>query len=299
MGWELRRYRASQLYWIQAAGYLVLTCFVVWATREATEVGITIQPGNITFSSFVAGTSVWGLLITLPISLTLLAVLLPFVNAEGVARDLTRRTHELLMTTALPTWAYIWGRYLVGLLMSLGLAVLMLASILGMGVVFHMTIPNYPLPPINGVVPLWVGMVLSATVLLSSLSFMLGTLFPRQANLVKIGVLVAWIIVALVLPPNGNNNWQDKLPSWYINWDPTSAATTHSLKASYFGAFGQLPNAPLTLAQWQQHLLTVENTPADLSGWFGPHLLIAALSLLLVVVAAFAFQRFRNVFGAS
>src|SRR5256884_3560350 len=54
-------------------------------------------------------------------------------DLDGVTRDLNRRTHELLMTTALPTWAYVWGRYLAGLVMSLGLALLLLASILGMG----------------------------------------------------------------------------------------------------------------------------------------------------------------------
>jgi ABC-type transport system involved in multi-copper enzyme maturation permease subunit len=294
MGWELRRFFASRLFWIQAVCYLLLTCFVVWAAREPSQ--FTFVSGNVTFSGFVAGTSVWGLLITLPISLTLLAVLLSFVNAEGVTRDLTRRTHELLMATALPNWAYIWGRYLVGLLMSLGLAALMLAAILGMGAIFHLTIPDYPLPPASGIVPLWVGIVLPATALVSSLSFMLGTLFPRQANLVKIGVLVGWIIVALVLPPSGDS--QNKLPSWYINWDPTSAATAHGLLVSYLGAFNQRPSVQLTLAQWQQLLLTVENKPTDLSGWFGPHLLIAGLSLLLVVIAMLAFQRFRNTFGA-
>jgi hypothetical protein len=122
--WELRRFRASRLFWFQALG-----CFC--------------------FLLFVAGTSARGLLHTLPLVLVVLVLLLPFVTADGVTRDLSRRTHELLMTTALPTWAYVWGRYLAGLLISLGLALLLLASILGMGGLLHLTVADYPLPQIG------------------------------------------------------------------------------------------------------------------------------------------------------
>jgi hypothetical protein len=216
------------------------------------------------------------------------------------------------MSTRLPNWAYIWGRYLVGLLISLGLAVLMLIAILGMGYLLHLTVADYPLPPTDSVIPLWIGMVLVATVLVSSLSFMLGALFPRRANLVKIAMLVGWIVGAVVIPPSGAS--QTTLPSWYIDWDPTSAATAHGLLLQSHGAsgqpFGQLvnpgnsmaampgPPVSLTPAQWEQLLLTAENKPVDLAGWFGPHLLIGGLSLVFVVVAALAFQRFRNAFAA-
>src|SRR5215469_13098977 len=93
--WELRRFRASRLFWVQALGFFCLTLFVTWLGRapEGFSVG----------------------------------------NGQTVTRDLQRRTHELLMTTALPTRAYVWGRYLMGLLISLSLAILMLLAILGMG----------------------------------------------------------------------------------------------------------------------------------------------------------------------
>ena len=51
-------------------------------------------------------------------------------------------------------------------------------------------------------------------------------------------------------------------------------------------------------AQVQHILLTVENTVPDLGAWFVPHLVLAGLSLLLVVLAGFTFQRFRTAFGA-
>jgi ABC-type transport system involved in multi-copper enzyme maturation permease subunit len=136
--------------------------------------------GAVVLSGFVAGTSAWGLLLTLPLALVLLVLLLPFVTADGVTRDFSRRTHELLLTTALPTWAYVWGRYLVDLLMSLGLALLMLAALLGMGWFLHLTVPAYPLPQASTVLLLWIGMVVPATILVSSLSFALGTILPTR-----------------------------------------------------------------------------------------------------------------------
>jgi ABC-type transport system involved in multi-copper enzyme maturation permease subunit len=165
--WEFRRFRASRLFWLQALGFFVFVLVSLW---------LGLQPSAFTLfgsvSGFVAGTSAWGLLQYLPIGVVLLlGLLLPFVNADGVARDLQRRTHELVMTTVLPSWAYVWGRYLVGLLMSLGLAMLMLAAILGTGTIFHLTITDYPAPDIGNVLILWVGMVVSATILLSSVSF--------------------------------------------------------------------------------------------------------------------------------
>lgn len=111
--WELRRFRASRLFGVQA-----LRFFVLWLEREPDTFGL-----NTLVIFFVAGTSAWGLLESLPIGLLMLLVfLLPFVNADGVTRDLQRRIHELLMTTTLPTRAYVWERYLMGLLVSLGLA---------------------------------------------------------------------------------------------------------------------------------------------------------------------------------
>ena len=217
MTWELRRFCASRLFWLQALGFFCFLLFLTWAQQMPEQ--FDTAHGNMAINGFVAGTSAWGLLHTLPLSLVMLVLLLPFVTADGVTRDLNRRTHELLMTTALPTWAYVWGRYLIGLVMSLGLAFLMLAAILGMGLLLHLTIPAYPLPQVGTVLLLWIGMVVPATVLVSSLSFALGTLLPRLANLVKIVIMVAWIVGAVILPTGLRNATP---PAWYSNWDPTS-----------------------------------------------------------------------------
>jgi hypothetical protein len=293
LAWELRRFRASRLFGLQALGFFCFLLFLTWAQAMAD------QYSTREASAFIAGTSAYGLLLTLPTMLLLLVLLLPFVNADGVRRDLQRRTHELLMSTALPSWAYVWGRYLIGLLMSLGLAVLLLVAILGIGVLLHLTVPAYPLPQAGAVLLLWGGMVVPATVLVSSLSFTLVTLLPRLTNVVKMVILAGWVVGAEVLPlviyfPSGPTH----LPAWYSAWDPTSALTALVMFNQYSSGIDQQSRSATSSAQLQHLLLTIENKMPDISAWLAPHLILALLSLLLVVLAAFNFQRFRAAFSA-
>ncbi len=292
IAWELRRFRASRLFWFQALGLFGFLLLMTWALHAPDQIGagVSVGVGGVSLNGFVAGTSAGGLLRTLPTVLVVLALLLPFVTADGVTRDLSRRTHELLMTTALPSWAYVWGRYLAGLVMSLGLALLLLASILGMGWLLHLTVTDYPAPEIGTVLLLWVSMVVSATILVSSFGFALSTLLPRLSTLVKVVIMVAWIVGALVIPLGLGGNTTPP-PSWYVNWDPTSGITALGLLPSY--AINPGPSIT-SEAQFQQFILTVENKMPDLAGWFAPHLLLAGLSLGLVLVAALAFKRSRE-----
>ena len=285
--WELRRFLASRLFWFQALGFWGFLLLIIWALHASDQTGMVA--GSEQLSANVAGTSAGGLLRTLPTYLIILALLLPFVTADGVTRDQQRRTHELLMTTALPTWAYVWGRYLAGLMMSLGLALLLLASILGMGGLLHLTVADYPLPQIDAVLLLWVGMVFPATILVSSFGFALSTLFPRLSTLVKVVILVAWMVGALVLPLGLGKTTPP--PAWYVNWDPTSGITALGLRLSYAIHLGPTITNE---AQLQQLILTVENKMPDIAGWFAPHLLLAGLSLVLVLIAALAFKRSRE-----
>jgi ABC-type transport system involved in multi-copper enzyme maturation permease subunit len=293
LAWELRRYLTTRRFWLQALGFFCFVLLLTWAQSRSFEFSMPSASG------FVAGTSAWGLLLSLPTTVVLLVLFLPFVNADGVSRDLQRRTHELLMTTALPTRAYVWGRYLIGLLMSLGLAVMLLAALLGMGELLHQTDSTYPSPQVGTLLLLWGGMVVPATVLISSLSFALGTLFPRHSTLVKIGILVTWVVGAVVIPitlyfPSGPNH----LPTWYSSWDPTSALTGLVLFSRYNSDANKLSSSIKNPAQFQHLLNTIANRTPDISTWLAPHLIESLLSFLLVVLAAFAFRRFRAEFGA-
>src|SRR5258708_15298446 len=64
LGWELRRYRASRLFLLQALGFFCLSLFVTWARHGDIE---TITP-TFTFTGSVATTSPWGMLGRLPTS---------------------------------------------------------------------------------------------------------------------------------------------------------------------------------------------------------------------------------------
>jgi ABC-type transport system involved in multi-copper enzyme maturation permease subunit len=288
--WELRRFGASRLFWLQALGFFSLLLLITWASRAPSQFDFANRNAGETISGFVAGTSSLGLLHNLPTFLTLLVLLLPFVTADGVTRDLQRRTHELVMTTALPVWAYVWGRYLVGLLMSLGLALLMLAAILGMGMLLHLTVPAYPLPSVKAAVLLWIGMVVPAVVLVSSLGFAIVTLLPRLSTLVKVVILVAWIVGALVIA----TGFRDQTPpSWYVNWDPTSAATAIGMLPQY--SFDNLMRTATNEVQFQNAFVALENQMPSIGSWFASHLLLGGLSLLLVCLVPLAFRRSRDV----
>jgi ABC-type transport system involved in multi-copper enzyme maturation permease subunit len=290
MAWEFRRFFASHLFWFQALGLFGFLLLMTWALHapEQIDAGVSVGGDGVSLNGFVAGTSAGGLLHALPIVLVVLVLLLPFITADGVTRDLSRRTHELLMTTALPSWAYVWGRYLAGLVMSLGLALLLLASILGMGLLLHLTVTDYPAPEIGTVLLLWVGMVVSATILVSSFGFALSTLLPRLSTLVKVVIMVAWIVGGLVIPLGLGGTTP---PTWYVNWDPTSGITALGLLPAY----SINPSSSITSeAQFQQFILSVENKMPDLAGWFAPHLLLGGASLLLVLIAALVFKRSRD-----
>jgi ABC-type transport system involved in multi-copper enzyme maturation permease subunit len=291
LGWELRRFRASRLYWLQALAFFGLILLVMRLAHN----DIGTQTPAFTFNGSVAITSLWGLVSQLPSGLLLmLCLVLPFVTADGASRDLSRRTHELLMTTRLPSWAYVWGRYLASLLMGLGLALLLLAAILGLGLLRHLTDPTYPLPEIGPVLLLWVGMVVTATILVSSLSFALGTMFMRQATLIKIVIMLAWFVGAFVLPTSTLEASNTTPPAWYVNWDPTSGATKFGLLPPYQTAFLNESATATSLAQAQRIFIAVENMLPGNMTWLAPHLILAAGSLLLVLLAALTFQRFRN-----
>lgn len=288
--WELRRFSASRIFWVQALGFFLILLLVVWGLHAPDQFSAGSANGALVISGFVAGTSAWGLLNSLPICLVLLVLVVPFVTADGVTRDLQRRTHELVMTTAIPIWAYVLGRYLVGLMMSLGLALLMLAAILGMGLLLHLIVPDYPSPATSALVLLWVGMVLPATILVTSLGFAIVTLLPRLSTLVKVVILVVWIMGALVIPAGLGNQLP---PGWYVNWDPTSAVTARGMLSQY--SVGDLMRTATSEAQFQNALVAIENKMPSLGSWFASHLLLAGLSLVVVLVVPFAFKRSRDV----
>ena len=294
LAWEIRRLSASRLFWSQAIGLLGFLLLLTWVLRVAehstvSQGGRGLQTWEM--SAFVAGTSPDGLLIILPTILLVLVLLLPFVSADGVTRDVTRRTHELVVTTSVPTWAYVWGRYLAALATSLGLALLLLLALIAVGEILHLAIADYPAPVIGGTLLLWVGMVVPATILVGGVGFALSTLAPRFSVLVKVVILVGWIVGALAIPIS--TGWTARnAPTWYVDWDPTSAITAIGLLATYALRLGPSITSDASL---QQYLITVENRIPTTTGWLGPHLLLILPALALVLIASLGYRRCRDV----
>jgi hypothetical protein len=105
--------------------------------------------------------------------------------------------------------------------------------------------------------------------------------------LIKTGIMAVWLLGAVVIP----HGLIDATPTWYVDWDPTSAITAQGMLPAY-----AIPLHALMTSQAQaQHLvLSLENTMPDLAGWFVPHLVLAGLSLVLVLIAALTYKRSRN-----
>ena len=78
LAWELRRFRASRLFWLQALGFFCLSLFVTWAGARRHG---SSELARRSHSVSVANTSPWGMLET-PSNerVLLLGLLLPFVT---------------------------------------------------------------------------------------------------------------------------------------------------------------------------------------------------------------------------
>lgn len=298
-GWEARRYRAnpsSRRLAITAFGLFLL---VMWPLHHPSNA--VFNGGATQINYQFSGTSAYGMILLLFSFSFLLALLLPLLSSSGVAHDVKHRTHQLLMTTTVPTWAYIMGRYLFYLLASVGLALLMLVAILFMGFFYHLTERNYLVPQVGAAFGLWAVAILPTTILISSLSFALGTLIPRHANLAALGVIVAWylpVFVLFLVPVSGF-----QLPLWYKTWEPTNIGMGSVLQASYSSGldniFQTLSAQPIVTVKDGQNtvsaLQALEQRMPDLLPWLVPHFVWAGVGLALVLLVAFTFKRFRNV----
>lgn len=299
MAWEARRLRASRLTWILSLAAFALFLFVIGIDHGPSTFKTSYQSNGLSFafSSNVPYLSPAWLSDRLYRSALLLLLLaLPFVCADGVALDLKRRTHELLMTTAIPTWAYVWGRFLIVLLLlGLGLAVELLAAILVMALAFHLSVGghDYPAPRVGPLIAFWAALALPAVVLVGSVSFALGTLLPRRATLGKIGVMVGWFVWAMIV--NGRAIWH-RLPTWYVHWEPSGAFLSDAYDRIFADMVGRASAGPTrSQARLQSIFDSTRYQLPDFWSWVIPHLVWAALGLALVALAARAFKRFHNV----
>ena len=312
--WELRRTFASRVTWILAGVLFVVFLLLLGfsSLQQDIPVSANIQArlgcaGNQATCVHVTRNSLFGLAMLLPITLVEFALFLPYVSTDGASLDVRRRTHELLMTTALPSRAYVWGHYLASMLIALGMACVYLLALLVISIVLHVWDGSYyPALDLPGTLVIWAVVVLPPALLLSSLCFAFGVLLPKLSNQIKAGAIFAWFVVGLVLQAFVYDQVRDGLafsqgnpPAWwtaYETWQPTSTDAGHLFTEQFLLPFNAIVNnGALSSQVIQQRVDALKGQMPDLGSFAGAHLIWIAVGLAAVVGASFAFRRFRGV----
>lgn len=280
-GWELRRLVATPSTLLLAGG--VVAFFVALVTFKHQWLLPVNDRAHV--MALLYGSSALGQTYELvAVVMTFFGLLVPFLSADGVARDRRQRTHELVMTTAVPAWAFVAGRFIAVLAQTLAAALLTLAGTLAAELLVHSAQPEFPAPDVPALLALWAVLLVPAGVLLAGASFLLGTLAPRLGIVVKIGVVLVWIALA------GLVDLSSHLP-WYPYWSPAGNAllgvADRAFVQAYLAAGGPGASDPAILLRAQQSAL-------DLQPWVLPHLGLAVIGLAAAAVAAAGFRRFRG-----
>jgi hypothetical protein len=325
LGWELRRVLSSRATWVLAAllfgicllllGFSLESAYYIASASFSSAQTPTGLPLQHVVMGQLSRNTLWGLISIFPITLVEFGVFLPFVTADGVSLDLQRRTHELLMTTPVPSWAYVWGRYLARMLIALGMAGVFLLAILAMAVELHLLHPVdvadsgpfvNPALDVPGAIAIWAVITLPPTIVLGSLGFALGILLPRRSNLIKAGLVFAWFAGGLFLPAYLYGQVRDlsafrkgNPPAWwtaYQNWSPINTDAGHLFLEHFLQRLNAIvDNATLSDQAVQQQANALTQQMPDLASFVWPHLVGIAVCLVIVVGASLTFRRFRNV----
>jgi hypothetical protein len=183
--------------------------------------------------------------------------------------------------------------------LSLGLAVVLLVALLLMGFVLHQTQADYPPPQVEAIVAMWAVALAPTTIVISNISFALGTLLRRGSTLAALGIILGWFLCIVVLPtiPAAGSG---RVPSWYLHWEPTNTGMAAALQAPYTpdpgGSVILHPTSPGDSdSAFLAAQTNLEQQMPDLAPWILPHLAWIGVGLALVLVAWFSFRRFRNV----
>src|SRR5215469_1983392 len=296
MSWEARRLAVSSYTWL-----VVVAVFGIFSLIMASRVGWStwgFGDGTVNLQADIPYGSVMSIYYDLPFDLIFpLVLLVVFLVSDGVSRDWHRRTHDLVMATAVPTWAYVWGRYLVVTALSLFFAVEMLVAILLLITIEHMSIggADYPAAQMGPLLAPWATMVLPVTIFAGGLGFALGTLLFRHSTYVKLAIALGWFIWLIALPGIVQGN--PDVPEWLLRWEPTYVGLRTGLYDLYDGAFH---NAVLPLERSGHpishgQLLTIYHhliyELPDIWSWLPAHLMWAIGAVGAVGLAAYLFRR--------
>ncbi len=276
--WELRRLQVNLASWLQAGGAFFFFLALLWLRNRWEAGGPLVILGTTSFGQLAE--LVYG-------PMLVLGVILPFLVADRVAHDYRERMHELLMTSAIPTWIYVGGRYLACLAVSLGMAALMLAAQLLVNELLPGLETGYPIADPSVTLIFWGRVALPAAILVGSLCFSLGARFPRYTVIVKVAICIAWVILALDQDPRDLG--------WRAYWNPTGAGMITILFTRFLQqAQANLQNVTPTTRQ-AEIVLRLQQQMPDLHPWLGPSLVLAVFGIFLGALSALGFRRFRDI----
>jgi ABC-type transport system involved in multi-copper enzyme maturation permease subunit len=281
--WEIRRILASRvnllLLFAMGAFFGAIVMFKhEWAVPIDDARHMDIQ---------LVGASAFGQMYELvAILLVFFGLVVPFLTADAVARDQRQRVHEILMTTPVSSAKYVWGRFAAALAVTLAAATMMILAATAANLLMHIATGTYPAPAVGSLLISWVVLALPAAVLLGALSFAGATLFPRLAMAIKLGVVLVWVGLDLIVDIGHGFGW-------FSYWTPTSNGTLKVLLPQFadqfVGAAGGLDSAGRA-----RLATTLQQQLPNLWPWVVPHLALVALGLVAVAITAVRFQRFRN-----
>jgi ABC-type transport system involved in multi-copper enzyme maturation permease subunit len=285
--WDLRRTAASRINF-----GLLMAVFVFFAGLVAFKhewlIPVETGPNRGAVLDVLGSTGLGAIFEIVALLLLFFGMLIPFVSADAVARDHRLRMHEILMATPLSSAAYVVGRFIAALVVSLVLAVTMLAGVVAADVMIASSDETYPGLDLLALGYAWLVLVLPAIVVLSGASFYIGTRAPALATPAKVAVLIVWVMLTVVVDIGHGLGW-------FGYWTPTGNGVLKVLPAQVASEYAALVASHAGPAA--QLNLEVQQRLPDLTPWIGPHLGLVLIGAACALAAALQFDRFRGQLG--
>ncbi|HMA34426.1 MAG TPA: hypothetical protein VKY74_08065 [Chloroflexia bacterium] len=278
--WELRRFAAHRGLWLLGGCLFAIFAGLIplmHPLMSSTFVGPDTLLPLLWFVEVVGGFE------ALKIAVVVLCMGL-------LASEVQHRTHELVMATALPTGAYVWGRWLAGLILCGGLSLLLLGGVLTGAWIVNLVDPANSLPP-NGaaIFSVWAFVAAVDVPVISALALVAGACWPRRIVAGSVGLTLLCILGPQLVRLDGEP------PAWVPNhlWmlGNLLGHYANQVQALVTPYIPEVPNEvpAAVVGLWRQGW----TGPVDLTPWLA-QLGYAGLAVGLVAILAWRFRRFRS-----
>lgn len=275
--WAWRWMAARRRFRVLPAAVLVLSFFVAWADSFNLNLNAPEAAHLGTYYAFFI-TSV---------NQTLLSIVSLAIAAHLVVEDLDLRAHPLVLSTQVSNHAYVWGRFLAGCVLLVGLSLVAQIGTVGAHLALALSAPEaFDAPPWLAYGLAWIFNAPIHTVFVAAGAFALATPQPRMARAIVIGLVLAWWMISV-------GGLTGMVPPAAAAWLPIPREIATMLygyyQARYLEALGATTNPQEAL----QIARAVGRSLPDLRPWLG-QLLYPPAALALVEVTARSFDRFRG-----